>query len=291
MRNDMILARITPVWLGTLIFVALMLMATGVQADAVIPPLKSHVTDLTATLSTQDIMRLEEKLAAFEKKKGSQIAVLIVPTTQPETIEQYSMRVVEAWKLGRKNTDDGALLLVAKKDRALRIEVGYGLEGVLPDAMAKRIIEEIIVPQFKTGNFNNGIDAGVHAILSLIEGESLPLPQAKQGFASSNSAHLIDNIVFILIGFFVFGRVFQSLFGRLAGASVTSIGAGIVGWLLFSSLAIASIVAAAAFFMGLFQHAGNGIYRNGRHDWSRGHHWGGDIGRGGFGGGGASGRW
>lgn len=293
----MIFIRVIQVWTKILALTTILLIASNVQADAPIPPLKSHVTDLTATLSTQDITRLDEKLTAFEKKKGSQVAVLIVPTTQPETIEQYSMRVVEIWKLGRKNIDDGALLLIAKKDRALRIEVGYGLEGVLPDATAKRIIEEIIVPQFKTANFVNGIDAGVHAILSVIEGEPLPLPQARQGYASSNNTHLIDNIVFILVGFFVFGRILQSWFGRIAGASVTSIGAGIVGWLLFSSLAIAAIIAVAAFFFGLFQHVGNGIYRNGRHDWSRGNHWGGGIGGGfggsggGFGGGGASGRW
>src|SRR6185295_10628044 len=121
----------------------------------------------------------EQKLAAFEARKGSQIAVLIVPTTRPEAIEPYSIRVVEQWKLGRKGVDDGALLLVAKNDRALRIEVGYGLEGVLPDATANRIIEDIIVPRFKTGDLYAGVDAGVDAMIKVVDGEPLPPPQTQ----------------------------------------------------------------------------------------------------------------
>ena len=135
------------------------------------------MTDLTETLTPDQTAKLEQKLAAFEARKGSQIAVLIVPTTQPEAIEQYSIRVAEQWKLGRKGVDDGALLLVAKDDRALRIEVGYGLEGALPDAIAKRIIEDIIVPRFKTGDFYGGIDAGVDAMIKVVDGEPLPPPQ------------------------------------------------------------------------------------------------------------------
>lgn len=151
-------------------------------AQIAVPELKSRVTDLTATLSSTDIARLDQKLATFENEKGSQIAILIVPTTQPESIEQYSIRVVEHWQLGRRKVDDGALLIVAKNDRALRIEVGYGLEGVLPDARAKQIIEQIIIPQFKNNNFSLGIEAGVDAMLRLIQGESLPLPTAKKKF-------------------------------------------------------------------------------------------------------------
>jgi len=286
-------------WAKSLSLIAIFVIAQYAWADSAIPQLKAHVTDLTATLSIPEMTRLEQKLVAFEQKKGSQIAVLIVPTTQPETIEQYSMRVVESWKLGRKNADDGALLLVAKNDRALRIEVGYGLEGVLPDATAKRIIDEIIVPQFKTGHFASGIDMGIDAILRLVEGEPLPPPHARHGSASSDAASMLDHIAFIAIGLIAFGRVFQSLFGRFAGATVTSIGAGFVGWLLFSSLAAAIVIAIVAFAFGLFQSAGPSVYRNGR----SGHYWGGDSGRGGgfgggfggggggFGGGGASGRW
>ncbi len=138
---------------------------------------KSRVTDLTGTLSANEAAQLEQKLAAFEAKKGSQIAVLIVPTTQPETIEQYSIRVADAWKLGRKGIDDGAVLLIAKQDRTVRIEVGYGLEGVLPDAIAKRIIEETIVPKLRQGNFAGAIDAGIDKMIGVIQGEPLPPPQ------------------------------------------------------------------------------------------------------------------
>ena len=299
----MILPRIIQAWVKSLLLIVLLLSALYSWAEVAIPPLKSHVTDLTATLSTQEITRLEHKLTAFEKTKGSQVAVLIVPTTQPEAIEQYSIRVAEAWKLGRENIDDGVLLLIAKNDRTLRIEVGYGLEGVLPDAMAKRIIQEIIVPQFKVGNFANGINAGIDAILSLIEGEPLP-PQVKHGAThSTNLSGILDNILFIFIGFMVFGRLLQSLLGRCAGASVMSIGAGLAGWLLFSSVIAAIFIAIIAFFMGLFQDAARGIYRNGRSSWPNDGYWSGGIGRGssgggfggggggGFGGGGASGRW
>ncbi|MBL8498648.1 YgcG family protein [Nitrosomonas sp. JL21] len=295
----MIVQRFFRNWARKLVFFAILWIAQYAWADSAIPQLKAHVTDLTATLSIPEMTRLEQKLIAFEQKKGSQIAVLIVPTTQPETIEQYSMRVVESWKLGRKNTDDGVLLLVAKNDHALRIEVGYSLEGVLPDATAKQIIDDIIVPQFKAGHFGTGIDAGIDAIVRLVEGEPLPPPPAQHGSASSGTAGMLDHLAFIAIGLIAFGRVFQSLFGRFAGAAVTSVGAGFVGWLLFSSLAAAIVIAILAFAFGLFQSAGPGIYRTGR----GGHYWGGDSGRGGgfgggfggggggFGGGGASGRW
>ena len=146
----MISVRMIHIWVKILALAVLLLAATLSRAEVAIPLLKSPVTDLTATLSVNEVTQLEQKLAAFEKAKGGQIAVLIVLTTQPETIEQYALRVVETWKLGRKSIDDGVLLLVAKNDRTLRIEVGYGVEGALPDAMAKRIIAEIIVPQFMT---------------------------------------------------------------------------------------------------------------------------------------------
>lgn len=286
------------IWIRILVLVTILFTAVCSQADVTIPSLKSHVNDLTATLSTHEVTLLEQKLAAFEKTKGSQIVVLIVPTTQPEAIEQYSIRVVEAWKLGRKKIDDGALLLIAKNDRTLRIEVGYGLEGVLPDAMAKRIIEEIIVPQFKAGNFVGGINAGIDTMLSLIAGESLPLPPTRHSTASPSFSSALDNFIPILIGLIVLGRLLQTLLGRLAGATVTSIGIGLIGWLMFSSIAAAILAAVFAFFFSLFQQTGGGFYRNGRGNGSNDHYRGGNIGHGGFGGGGggfggggASGRW
>ena len=130
-----------------------------------IPPLKSRVTDLTSTLNTQQRDALEQTLAEFESRKGAQIALLMVQTTQPETVEQYAVRVQESWKLGRKGVDDGVLLVVAKNDRRLHIEVGYGLEGILPDAIAKRIIDDDIVPRFKENDFYGGVRAGVDRIM------------------------------------------------------------------------------------------------------------------------------
>ena len=145
-------------------------------ADVGVPPLARRVTDLTATLDAAQREALETRLAAIEQRKGAQVAVLIVPSTQPETIEQYAVRVFEQWKLGRKDVDDGVLLLVAKDDRRVRIEVGYGLEGAIPDAAASRIIAEYLTPHFRAGDFAGGIDAAVEVIGRLIDGEALPAP-------------------------------------------------------------------------------------------------------------------
>src|SRR5262245_41043112 len=155
----------------------LILPLPAAAAEAPVPPLKSRVTDLTATLTPDQRAALEAKLATFETKKGAQVAVLIVPTTQPEAIEQYSIRVAEQWKLGRKRVDDGAILVIAKNDRKLRIEVGRGLEGAIPDAIAKRIVSDVIAPRFREGDFYGGITAGVDRILRTIEGEPLPPPK------------------------------------------------------------------------------------------------------------------
>ena len=167
--------------------VALLLCwAFAAWADVAVPPLTGRVVDQTGTLSSADIASLTQTLKDFEARKGSQIAVLIVPTTAPETIEQYSIRVAEAWKIGRKKIDDGALLLVAKDDHKLRIEVGYGLEGALTDVTARRIIDEIITPKFRTGDFAGGISAGVDRIIAVIDGEPLPAPEPQQSFGGGD---------------------------------------------------------------------------------------------------------
>lgn len=261
-----------------------------VSAEIAIPPLKSRVTDLTHTLSTQESSQLEQQLAQFEASNGSQIALLIVPSTQPETIEQYAIRVVDAWKLGRKGVDDGVLLLVAKNDRALRIEVGYGLEGILPDAVAKRIIEETIVPAFRQDDFFGGLQAGVNQIIRVIQGESLPPPKK----VSPGLNVILENSIPILVVFLVLGKVLQAMFGRMFGATATGAIAGSIVWLIFSSLAAAALIAIIVFVISLFEDTGRGIYRGGRGHWPGGG-WGGgggfSGGGGGFGGGGASGRW
>src|SRR3954470_24735739 len=160
---------------------ALMLaFAFTALADVAVPPLTGRVVDRTATLSSGDIASLDKTLRDFEARKGSQIAVLIVPTTQPESIEQYSIRVAEAWKIGRRKIDDGAILVVAKDDRKLRIEVGYGLEGALTDVTTKRIIDEVITPRFRSGDFAGGIIDGVNRIVRVVDGEPLPAPAQRQ---------------------------------------------------------------------------------------------------------------
>ncbi len=275
------------------------------MADAATPPLKVHVTDLTTTLSASETAFLEQKLSAFEKTKGSQIAVLIVPTTQPETIEEYSIRVAEAWQLGRKGVDDGILLLIAKNDRALRIEVGYGLEGAVPDAMAKRIIAEIITPRFKQGHFAEGIDAGIEALIKLIQGEPLPPPKnVRNGSGTAEMHSPLETFISILIGSIVLGRILQVFLGRLIGATITGLGVGFISWLSFSSIAAAVVITIVVFVINLLSNGGNGYYRSGRSGWldhgyyrsggfDRGGGFGGGFGGGGggFGGGGASGRW
>jgi uncharacterized protein len=283
-----------------LIFFALLFSVSLSMAEVAVPALKSRVTDLSGTLAANETGQLEQKLAAFEARKGSQIAVLIVPTTQPETIEQYSIRVAEAWKLGRKGIDDGALLLIAKQDRTVRIEVGYGLEGVLPDALAKRIVDEVIVPEFKQGNFAGGIDAGIEQMMSVVEGEPLPPPQARRGERAPSGNAVMDNIIPIFIMLIVVAKVLQSFFGRFIGAGIISASAGFLGWLLFSSIVIGIIAAILAFFVSLFGSPGGGVFRGGRGGWPGGGMGGrGGFGSGGgfggggggFGGGGASGRW
>ena len=168
---------------------------------AAIPELSSRVTDLTQTLSATEQAQLEQKLAAFEAKKGSQIALLIVPTTQTEDIAQYSLRVVEKWKIGREKMDDGLLLLVANDDRKMRIEVGYGLEGAVPDIYAKRIISEIISPKFKQGDFYGGLDAGLNSLIGLVDGEALPAPSK----AESSGMGMMDMLPILLFGGLVTG--------------------------------------------------------------------------------------
>jgi uncharacterized protein len=247
-------------------------------AQIAIPPLRSPVTDLTGTLDAQQRAALEQTILEFEKRKGAQIAVLMVPSTQPEAVEQYAVRAQEAWKIGRKNIDDGVLLVIGKDDRRLHIETGYGLEGALPDAIAKRIIDEDIVPRFRQNDFYGGIRAGVDRIMRVIEGEPLPAPRAKG--APQLSSH-VDLIVPGLIFVFVVGAVLRAVFGRFLGSGVVGAVAGAAVWAIVGSLAVALLVGVLAFIFGLF--GGTGM-RRGYGGWG-----GGGFGRGGFGGGGFGG--
>jgi uncharacterized protein len=268
---------------------ALLVLAGGVRAEVAVPPLQARVTDLTGTLSAEQKAKLEGELQAFEAKKGSQIAVLLVPTTEPETIEQYSIRVAEQWKLGRKGVDDGVLLLVAKNDRALRIEVGYGLEGVIPDAVAKRVVSDVIVPYFKQGDFAGGIQAGVDRLIRLVEGEPLPPPSRTGASGTSGSSGVEDYLPLAFIVVIIGGGLLRAVFGPLLGASVAGGLSGLAGWVLFGSLVggLAAGVLVFVFVLAGVSSGGGGGFSSGGGFSGGGFSGGG----GGFGGGGASGRW
>jgi uncharacterized protein len=293
---------------ATAIVLALFLCWAGAAAaDVAVPPLTGRVVDLTGTLSSDQIAAQTQRLKDLEKRKGSQVAVLIVPTTQPETIEQYSLRVAEAWKIGRRKIDDGALLVVAKDDHKLRIEVGYGLEGALTDVTARRIIDEVIAPRFRTGDFAGGIDAGITRIISVIDGEPLPAPAPE---ASQGQDIDLDTLAsfwpFILVGALMIGGFLRALLGRLLGSVAAGGIIGAIAWLLLGSLIAAVAVGGMAFLFtaiaGSFAMVGppgrgryGGGYVGGGFSgggWSSGSSGGGFSGGGGsFGGGGASGSW
>jgi uncharacterized protein len=259
-----------------------------------VPALKARVTDLTQTLTPTERDALDAKLAAFEENKGSQIAVLLVPTTQPEDIAQYSIRVVEQWKIGREKSDDGVLVLVAKNDRKLRIEVGRGLEGAIPDLYAKRIVSDVIGPKFKRGDFAGGLDAGVDSLIGLVDGEALPAP-----VNSAASGIDIGNILPILLfGGLITGLILRSIFGTFLGSAFN--GGLIGGVIILLGLALSAAVVfgiIAFFFTMMMGSRGLGGYSGGMGGgyggggWSGGgsSSWGG--GGGSFGGGGASGDW
>lgn len=266
-------------------------------ADVAVPPLTGRVVDLTATLSADQVAALEQKLKAFEDRKGSQLAVLIVPTTQPETIEQYALRVVEQWKLGRKKVDDGALLLIAKNDRKLRVEVGYGLEGALNDATSKRIIDEVITPKFRNGDFAGGISDGADRILKVVDGEPLPAPKPEGELPDLSL--IGEYFPFLLIVVLVGGGIFRAIFGRLLGSLVAGGGVAFFIWFFLGALSIAAIGGLIAFVVTMIGDSivssgggGRGGYGGGFSSGGSSSSGGGFSGGGGsFGGGGASGSW
>src|SRR5580698_9342886 len=235
---------------------ALMLCwAFAALADVAVPPLTGRVVDKTATLSSGDIASLDQTLKDFEARKGSQVAVLIVPTTHPETIEQYSLRVAEAWKIGRKKIDDGAILVVAKDDRKLRIEVGYGLEGALTDITAKRIIDEVITPKFRNSDFGGGISDGVNRILRVIDGEPLPAPAPRQQQSTGLLSQLDPLNPFLIVAVIVVGGIFRGIFGRLFGSLATGGLVAALFWFIAASLALSAITGFIAFLVTMFADA------------------------------------
>jgi uncharacterized protein len=296
------------------ILALLLCWAFAASADVAVPPLSGRVVDQTGTLSGSDISSLTQTLKDFEARKGSQIAVLIVPTTAPEAIEQYSIRVAEAWKIGRKKIDDGAILLVAKDDHKLRIEVGYGLEGALTDVTARRIIDEIITPKFRSGDFAGGISDGVARIIGVVDGEPLPAPapQASHGSNSDDWISFLNPLnPFTLFGLYIVGTVMRRLLGRLIGSVAAG---GLIGglvWYLLGSITFAAVLGGILSIITFFADNLLAASQNASRQSGRGGGWSGGSSSGGggwssgssssgggfsggggsFGGGGASGSW
>jgi uncharacterized protein len=283
--------------MGCVPFLAAAALAQSLQP---VPPLAARVTDVAGVLAPEQRDALESKLAQFEARKGAQVAVLVVQTTQPEAIEQYAIRVVDAWKLGREKPDDGALLLVAMQDRALRIEVGRGLEGALTDLVANRIIDESITPRFREGDFAGGIAAGVDRMIQVIDGE--PLPEPEQHWDGPQGLAGMLPMLFMIV--FVGSTVLRAILGRGFGSLATG---GIVGglaWWVTQALGLAIGVGLVGLVLSLMLGLGGGgrwSSRPGHGGWSPGGWGGGGFrtgggggfrgGGGSFGGGGASGRW
>ncbi|WP_127170599.1 TPM domain-containing protein, partial [Xanthomonas euvesicatoria] len=275
------------VWMMALLLPASLLA----QELAAIPPLRSPVVDVTGTLDAAQIQQLEQQALALQQRKGAQLQILIVPTTQPEAIEQYTQRVFDQWKIGRKGVDDGVLLLVAKDDRRVRIQPGYGLEGAIPDITANRIIQEYLAPRFREGDYAGGITAATATLAGLIEGEALPAPVSGHA-EGGNGAGGGGWIMALFIGFVV-AMVARGILGALPRplrAVLTGVAAGGAALLLTSLLLTSLLLASAgAAMIGLLAGLSSGS--PGRFVGGGG--WGGGFG--GFGGGrggfGAGGGW
>jgi len=274
---------------------AMLTLALPIASHALvdIPAFSARVVDLTQTLTATQQAELETKLQAFEERKGSQIAVLLVPTTQPEAIEQYAIRVVDTWKVGRKSVDDGLLVLIAKNDRKMRIEVGYGLEGAVTDLYAKRIVTDTMTPYFKRGDFAGGIDAAVNQLIGLVDGEPLPAPIKPQ---LSGSA-IEDLLPLLLFGGMISGLFFRSIFGTFMGSAFNGGLVGSIVYFIGLSLLGAGVLGVIAFFFTMMMGGraidGYGGYPTRGGGFGGGYSGGGFGGGmgGGFGGGGASGSW
>ena len=280
---------------------ALCLVGALALSQIRVPVLTARVIDQTGTLSAATAARITSQLEALEAQKGSQIVVLIVPTTQPEEIEQFDIRVVDEWKLGRKGIDDGAVLVVAKNDRRVRIEVGRGLEGALTDATANRIVDEEIAPRFKKGDFDGGVQAGVDHMISVIGGEALP-PLDHKWQRKGGVGHLLP---LLLVGVFVVSGVLRSLLGPFGGSIATGGVVGVVTFLLSQILFIGIGAGVVAFLFALLRGSipGGGMGGlGGMRGFGAGGFGAGGFGGGGFGGGfggggggfsggGASGSW
>ncbi|WP_119717389.1 TPM domain-containing protein [Cognatilysobacter tabacisoli] len=262
-------------------------LAAFAQALAPIPPLDAPVVDTTGTLDAATRQRLEAQALALQQRKGSQLQVLVVPTTQPEDIAQYAVRAFEQWKLGRAGVDDGVLLLVAKDDRRVRIEVGYGLEGPIPDATSARVIQEYLVPKFRAGDYAGGIEDATAALVKLIDGEPLPAPMADHRSSGGGGG---SGWLFALFVAFIVAQVARGVLARtprIVRGTVAAAAAGGIAWLLSSLLLVGGLGALIGFFLGLASAPRGRFARDAGWGGFGGGGWGG--GGGGWGGGGGGG--
>jgi uncharacterized protein len=256
---------------------------TQAQQLAPIPTLDSPVVDTTGTLAPAQKQSLLQQALALQQRKGSQLQILMVPSTQPETIEQYTTRAFDQFKLGRKGVDDGVLLVVAKDDRHVRIEPGYGLEGAIPDAIANRIIQEYLVPKFRANDYAGGLTDASAALTKLIDGEALPAPMAGNATNNPPRGKRGGDWTFALFAAFFVAQIARGIFGRAPSLLRGIVGAGVAGgvaWLISSLLLVGGLGAAIGFLLGLIKPSAGGFARHGG--------WGG-LGGGGFGGGGFGG--
>ncbi|MEA5122548.1 TPM domain-containing protein [Xanthomonas floridensis] len=272
------------VWMMVLLLLPVSLLA---QQLAAIPPLRSPVVDVTGTLDAAQIQQLQQQALALQQRKGAQLQILIVPSTQPETIEQYTQRVFDTWKIGRKGIDDGVLLVVAKDDRRVRIQPGYGLEGAIPDIVANRVIQEYLAPRFREGDYGGGIRDATATLAGVIEGEALPPPVSGHEGGAGQGAGGGGWIMALFVGFVV-AMVARGILGALprpVRAVLTAIAAGGAA-LLFTSLLLASAGAAVIGLLAGLASGSPGRFVGGG-GWGGGGFGGfGGGGRGGFGGGG-----
>lgn len=288
--------RVLGPWLAVLLWAWLGAISPA-WSQLAVPPLTAHVVDTTGTLAPVQAKALEDKLSAFEQNRGTQIVLLLVPSTQPEDISSYANRVANTWKIGRKEIGDGLLLVVAKNDRKVRIEVAKTLEGAIPDLAAKRVIDQALTPRFKQGDFAGGLEGATELLMKLVVGESLPAPTAGAG-PDSADFDWMDLALFAFIAVPVLGAITRSMLGRKLGALVTAGAVGALALLITASLLLAVLAAVAALLFTLFsslnRHAGASGWGTGG-GWSAGNsRSGGGFGSGGggdFGGGGASGDW
>ena len=275
-------------WFRALLLFTLWLwgaVAAHAQGVLPLPELRARVTDQTGTLDAASIASLEARLAAFEAERGTQVAVVIVPTTQPEDIADYTQRLGDAWKIGRKDVGDGVLFVVAKNDRRMRIATSKVLEGALPDLMARRIIDQAVAPAFRNNDYAGGIQAGVDQILARVAGEDLPLPGDGPPASGVGGMAPLDILIFLAFAVPIGSAVLRSIFGNKLGTLLTGAGAGGLAWVLTAVVWLSVGAGLLAMLAALFLQMLPSMPSSGRGGRGGGGSWGG----GGFGGGSSGG--